>query len=98
MNGPLFAIFKFQRRTGMDFPGGTVDRNPPANAGHMGSTLVWGDSTCWRATKPVHHSYWARVPRAHAPEQERPPQWEAGALQLEKALRQQQRPSAAKKK
>ena len=20
----------------MDFPGGTVDRNPPANAGHMG--------------------------------------------------------------
>ena len=36
MNGPLFAIFKLQRRTGMDFPGGTVDRNPPANAGPHG--------------------------------------------------------------
>ena len=21
--------------------------------------LVWKDPTCWRATKPVHHNYWA---------------------------------------
>ena len=26
--------------------------------------LVWENSTCHRATKPVHHSYWAHHPRA----------------------------------
>ena len=48
----------------------------------------------------------ARVPRAPAPQQEKPPQWEARtlqrkvapALQLEKAHVQQQRPNAAKNK
>ena len=63
--------------------------------------LVQEDPTCCRATKPVHHNYWAcalepvshnywariatsteaRVPRAHAPQQEKPPQWEARAPQ-----------------
>ena len=47
----------------------------------------------------------ARVPRVHAPHQEKPPQWEARALQpragprspqLEKACVQQRRPNAAK--
>ena len=54
--------------------------------------LVWEDSTCRRATKPVchnywaqalepaSHNYWARAPRAHAPQQEKPPQWEVGSL------------------
>ena len=46
----------------------------------------------------------AHVPRAREPQQEKPPQWEARALQLEnrphllqpeKAWAQQQRPSAA---
>ena len=51
--------------------------------------LVWEDPTCRGATKPVRHSYgarvpqlWspcattteARVPRARAPQQEKPPQ------------------------
>ena len=36
-----------------DFPGGPVDRNPPASAGDMGSTLVWEHPTCLGATKPV---------------------------------------------
>ena len=40
-----------------DLPGGTVDKNPPANAGDMGSTLVWKDPTCRGATKPVCHNY-----------------------------------------
>ena len=49
----------------------------------------------------------AREPRAHALQQEKPPQWEAGALQqrvgprslqLEKAYAQQRRPNAAKNK
>ena len=51
--------------------------------------LVRADPTCRRATKPVHHNYWAcalepachnywaRVPRAHALQQEKPLWWEA---------------------
>ena len=62
---------------------------------------VWEDSTRPRATKPVHHNYWACMlqgyepqllspwaasteacmPGACAPQQEKPPQWEACALQ-----------------
>ena len=70
----------------------------------MQGTRVWAlvqeDPTCRRATKPVHHNYWAWalepahkpqlpsphaatteacVPRAHALQQEKPPQWEARA-------------------
>ena len=41
----------------VDFPGGPVVKNPPANAGDTGSTLVWEDFTCSRATKPMHHNY-----------------------------------------
>ena len=40
-----------------DFPGGTVDRNPPANAGDRDSILVQEDSTCLGATKPLPHNY-----------------------------------------
>ena len=55
--------------------------------------LVREDPTCRGATKPVRHScwdcalepgshnYWARLPRAHAPQQEKPPQGEARAPQ-----------------
>ena len=72
--------------------------------------LVREDPTCRGATKPVRHNYracaleptshnyWAHVPRACALQQEKPPQWEARLLQLEKARAQQQRPNAAKKK
>ena len=40
-----------------DFPGGTVVKNPPANAGDMGSSPVREDPTCRGAAKPVCHSY-----------------------------------------
>ena len=58
--------------------------------------LVQEDPTCCRATKPVHHNYWACVPlllspcattteacapRARALQQEKPLQWEAHAPQ-----------------
>ena len=55
--------------------------------------LVREDPTCLGATNPVRnnywactleptsHNYWARMPRARAPQQEKPPQWEARALQ-----------------
>ena len=37
----------------------------------------------------------ARRPRAHTPQQEKPLQWEARSLQLEKACVQQRSPNAA---
>ena len=44
-------------------------------------SLVGEDPTCRGATKHLSHNYWAHVPRAHAPQQEKPPQWEAHAPQ-----------------
>ena len=41
------------------FPGGTVDKNLPANAGDMVWSLFREDNTCYGTTKPVHHNYWA---------------------------------------
>ena len=74
--------------------------------------LVWEDPTGRGAPKPVchnywacaldpssHHNYWAYAPRDRAPQQEKPPQWEARApLQLEKARTQQRRSNTAKNK
>ena len=72
----------------------------------MQGTQVWfliqEDPTCCRATKPVHHNYWAHMPRAHVPQEEKPLHWEAWATQaerspcssqLEEAHTQQRRPS-----
>ena len=42
------------------FPDGAVVKNLPANAGTRVRSLVWENSTCHRATKPVNYSYWAR--------------------------------------
>ena len=47
------------------FPGGAVVKNPPANA--RVRALVWEGSTCLRATKPVCHNYWPRVPQLLSP-------------------------------
>ena len=48
-------------------------------------SLTQEDPRCLGATKPMRHNYWARVqqllkythPRARAPQQEKPQQWEA---------------------
>ena len=80
-----------QQKRFLYFLCGTVIKNPPANAGDMGSLVRELDSTCWGATKPMHHNYWAHMPqllkpsrfRTHALQQEKPPQWEARAPQLE---------------
>ena len=48
-------------------------------------SLSQEDPTCCRATRPVHHNYWRLHPRASAPQQERPPQWEACVPQLEES-------------
>ena len=49
------AIIK--KSTNRDFPGGTVVRNLPANAGDMVSSPGLEDPTYRGATKPVHHNY-----------------------------------------
>ena len=71
-----------------------------------GDPVVWSllqeDSTCHRASKPVCHNYWD-----HALQQEKWPQWEAHApqletrphfLQLEKARVHQWRPRTTNKR
>ena len=63
-------------------------------------SLNWEDPTGQEATKPEYHNY-----QAHALQQEKPPQWEACAqqlegsstsLQIEKNCELQQRPGMAK--
>ena len=44
-----------------DFSGGTVDKNPAANAGTWVRSLVQESSTCLGEAKPMHHSCWAQV-------------------------------------
>ena len=67
----------------------------------MQGTEVWflalEDSTCCRATKPIHHKYWSSWALEPMLPDERPLQWEARKPQLEKALAQYQRPSTANK-
>ena len=40
-----------------EFPGGAVDRNPPANAGDMGSIPGLGRLHMLQSTQPVCHYY-----------------------------------------
>ena len=67
------------------FPGDSVVKNPPANAGDMGLTPGLGNLKCRGATKPVIHHYWPCAleprscqllkpasPRGHATQQEKP--------------------------
>ena len=81
-----------------DFPGGPVIKNPPADAGDRGWSLVGDNSACCGATDSAYHSYWSWGPGACAPQREKPLWWETHAGQLEKALAQQLRPRAAKNK
>ena len=39
------------------FPGSSEVKNPPANAGDVGSVLIQEDPTCHGAAKPVCHNY-----------------------------------------
>ena len=41
----------------MSFPGGAVVKNPPANAGNVGSIPVPGRSPGGRSGNPLPHSY-----------------------------------------
>ena len=96
---PAFIL----RQIGRDFPGDTVVKNPPANAGDTGSNpgpgrshTPWSNWACapqllslrFRAREPQLLSLRAatteaHAPRARAPQQEKPPQWEAHTPQWE---------------
>ena len=43
----------------MGFPGGSVVKNPPANAGDTGSIPDLERYHSREASKPGHHNYWA---------------------------------------
>ena len=80
-----------------DLTGGTLVKNPPANAGDVGSSPSQGRSHMPRSNEarasqllslhsrahepqllgPCATTTESRVPRAHAPQQEKPPLWEA---------------------
>ena len=73
----------------MDFPGGPVSKNLPAKAGDTGLTSGLRWFHMGRVTKPMPHNFWSLsvlepvLHRAHAPQQEKSPQWEDHALQIE---------------
>ena len=60
-----------------DFPGGPVDGSPRAKAGAQVQSLIREDPTC---CNPYSATTEAHTPRACAPQQEKPLQWEASAL------------------
>ena len=82
----------------MDFHSGTVDRNPPANAGDMGSIPCLGrfhtlQSNQARVPQPLSLRSTAHklqllspAPRACALQQEKPQQWEASTPQQSSPL------------
>ena len=66
------------------FPGGLTVMNLATNVGNMG--LISDFEKIPHASEqlnPVCHSYWVCVPRACAPQEEKPLKWEPHALQLE---------------
>ena len=80
-----------------DFPGGSVVKNPPTNAGHVGSIPELGGSRMPLSPRPAtiepvlweHRSRngWSPHPRDRAPHQEKPQQRQTCGLQLESSLR-----------
>ena len=72
-----------------DFPGGTVDKNLPSNAGDMGSIPgperfhMLQNNWPWELQVLSLHAATteAQAPRAHALQQEKTQQWEAPVLQ-----------------
>ena len=48
-------------------------------------SLVQEDPTCRGAAKPLCRNCWAHALEPHALQQEKPPQWEAHTLQLERS-------------
>ena len=106
----LYKFFPFvpQNFSVWDFSGGSVVKSHLSMQETRVPSLVWEDPTCHRATKPMHHDYWACFrarqpqllkpfcPRAHAPQQEKPQKWEIFSLKLEKSLDSSKDPAELK--
>ena len=75
----FFKQISHKNKDFLDFPGCTVDKNPPANAGDGVWSLIGEDPTCLGTTKPVGHNYWTCACRACALQQEKPPEGDARA-------------------
>ena len=58
---------KLNSAKALEFPGGSVVRNPPAYARDTGSIPGQEDSTYGRATKPAYHNCGNLHPGAHTP-------------------------------
>lgn len=88
--------------------------NPLASAGNTGLILLWEDSTCCGAAKPMHYNFWAgslelKQPQSLNPRAREPARNKRSlhstvreepqlATTREKFLAQQEKPSAAKNK
>ena len=88
-----FSGKQVRKKPPRDFPGSSVVKNLPAQQGTWVRSLVWADSTCRGAAKPVLHSYgaWALEPAscnswAHSPQLLKRACSRAFALQQEKIL------------
>ena len=53
----LIELKTYIKKKKLGFAGGSVVKNPPANAGDTGLSPGPEDPTCYRATKPVSHNY-----------------------------------------
>ena len=59
---PKWLICFYKKYPFLDFPGSPVVRIHLPMQGTQVWSLVWEDSLCHRATKPVHHNYWTHMP------------------------------------
>ena len=93
-----------------DFPGGTVDKNPPTNAGDVSSIpgpwrfhMPQSSYACAPQLLSLRSETWElqqrkpMCPRAHGQQHTKPSQWEAHSQQPEKDRTEQRGPCTAKK-
>ena len=95
-----WLVITYKMLPGQNFPGGSVIKNLPTNAGDPSPIPAREDSACCGAARPVSNNYpacaaeprscdyWAQgaYPAAHALPPGQPPQREARALQVALAV------------
>ena len=58
----VVQLYEYIKKKKRYFSYGTVDKNPPANAGDIVFILVWGDATCCGQLSPCTTTAEALVP------------------------------------
>ena len=56
MRGKIITERRAPLREPQGFPGGSMVKNLPADAGDTVQSLIWENPTCYGATKTVGHS------------------------------------------